>query len=146
MAQLMGVQVAAILAWRTAPDAKLHKPEHWQELDGGRIVYTEAGVALLRSLTAPEKKEGGAPESSTPTTPATTATPAAATTPITARTEMLTIIRICPNPIFVEVRTPEKKRAAVGVRNNANLNLSMRLRCQERPDGTWKCIHPGQAR
>lgn len=140
MAQALGVPVATILALRTGADPKLSKDLHWQELEGGRIVFTAAGLTELRALTAPEKKEGGAPEMEAETNQ--TEAPPLVVPALQAR---LQIIRLCPNPLWVDVRTPENHRAQLGVRNNKALTLSTRLLC-ERKDGTWKCIHPGQSR
>jgi len=141
MAQALGVPVGTILALRTGPDAKLKKDLHWQEMEGGRIVFTADGLTELRALTSPGKKEGAGTDQAPETLPGPDAVPPA----VPALQARLQIIRLCPNPLWVEVRTPENQRAQVGVRNNRVLTLSTRLLC-DRQDDTWKCVHPGQAR
>lgn len=156
--------VSAVVVQSAAAE-HLSEPEHvyWSDTPGGqrRKEYTAAGRALLRSLLVggTEEKAAGlslpglgftiwikkapdlAPERATeekgPIPHPTAEKPAsAAQRPAPA---MLPIIRICPNPIWVTVQTPDRRTANVQVRHSRLLVPGKKLACSPLPDGTWEC-------
>lgn len=139
--------VSALVVQTTAA-AHLRWGEHvvWEETGNGqrRKMYTEAGTTILRSLLvgrAEEKAPDFAPERADdekgPAPHPAEEKPALG--PQRAAPAMLPILRICPNPIWVVVQTPDKKTAHVQVRHSRLLLPGKKLACVPRPDGTWEC-------
>lgn len=122
----------------------------WEETGNGqrRKTYTQAGLVLLWNLLgvpaeekAPEKAPDLAPERADaekgPVPNPAAEKPATATQrPVPT---MLPIVRICPNPIWVLVQTPDKKTAHVQVRHSRLLVPGKKLACAPLPNGTWEC-------
>lgn len=150
--------VSAVVVQTTAAE-NLSEPEHvfWTDAPGGqrRKEYTAAGRLLLRSLLsgARVEKSGGL---SLPGAGFTLWLPKAAVSekraPIPHPAEekgatgsqrgavaMLTILRLCPNPIWIVVRTPEEKTATVRVRHSRLLVPGKKLACAPLPSGEWEC-------
>lgn len=140
------------LVVQTAAAEHLREGEHvvWEETGNGqrRKTYTDAGTTILRSLLvgraeekAPEKAPDLAPERADtekgPVPHPAAEKPATATQrPVPT---MLPIVRICPNPIWVLVQTPDKKTAHVQVRHSRLLVPGKKLACAPLPNGTWEC-------
>lgn len=143
----------------------------WIDCPGGqrRKVYTEAGLAILRHLLAGgvEKTVEKAGEISlpgagftiwaknaekTPSDGGASAIPhPAAEKPAAEKpagdvqrpaVSLLLIVRICPNPIWVIVQTPDKRTAEVRVRHSRLLVAGKRVRCAPTADGRWECADP----
>ncbi len=154
--------VSAVVVQAAAAE-HLSEPEHvfWTDAPGGqrRKEYTPAGRALLRCLLVPGGVEKGGPislpglgfslwlkkgadlapesvsEKEPPIPRPAEEKPACEAQ---APTEMLRIIRICPNPIWVRVQTPDGKTADVRVRHSRLLVPGKRMRCALTPAG-WEC-------
>jgi hypothetical protein len=170
LAAALGIQAKVVIELRTGAEAPLAKGQHWTADDTGRVTYTAEGEALVRHLTSPEKKSGGAgPEVVAPAVnPWTTAchlpppvpadSPAADQAPRRKKkggaaadgpgeVVMVVIGRRCPNRTWIQIVPPDAGRRLqnVRVRDNRKMRQGQRLKCRKWPDGRWECCHPGQA-
>ena len=103
---------------------RLQEGEHWTRAEGNRVVFTELGLAALRSALDLEndptaKKEGPPPEC------------------------LCEIVKVHANPAFVRVRVCDGSLQDVRVRDNRTLRPRIRVRCQLLDDGRWECCQPG---
>lgn len=127
VAARFGVSPETIAALRKG---KLVEGDHWKN-EARTVIYTDDGIAeLARLLDAqpvpPEKKEGGAADGEAQ-----------------APGNECLILQLCPNPVFVRVRTPGGETVPVQVRNNKVLRTGQQLLCKSAADGKWICVHPG---
>jgi len=158
LGQELGVSAVVV---QTAAAEHLREPEHvtWTTVAGGqrRKEYTEAGRALLRSLLVPPAEKAAekgaislpgrgftiwlkkAPEEAGPPVADFHALMKCCAASEPQGDVMLLIIRMCPNPTFVTVKTPDGKTAAVRVRHSRLLNPGKALRCRQLDDGSWEC-------
>ena len=106
-------------------------------LTAGSLAYTAEGEQALASLLSadqpPQKKEGG--RSRNKQSPAEN-------TPSSSPQAALCVLRLYPNPLFVQVRTPDGGTADLHVRPHASLAPGSLIEC-EQSDGQWLCTHPG---
>lgn len=119
-----GVAVSVISAMRR----QMQEGEHWTADAIGRVSYTAAGEAALAHALGLKKKEGGA-------------------APVGGATDcgqLLMIVRVYPNRIWVRVATPDGAAADVRVRDNRRLRERMKIACQQQ-GAAWHCVHAGQA-
>lgn len=106
----------------------------------GSLAYTAEGERALASLLSaeppPPKKEGGRsrgkaqPSGNAPSSPSS------------PQQAALTVLRLYPNPLFVQVRTPDGGEADLHIRPHASLTVGTAIEC-ELIDGQWLCTQPG---
>jgi len=123
LAAQFGIQANVV---KTLREEKLAEGVHWKKKTGkGSIEYTADGVAAVSAfieLPPPEPIEQDD-------------IPRSAFVP-------LPILRLCRNPLFVTVRTPDNKAADVRVRNNKRLSPRTLLQCAQ-TNSKWVCVHQG---
>jgi len=138
--------VSAVVVQTAATDHLGEEHVRWEETGNGqrRKTYTDEGIARLRTLLVGSAEEKGADlaservlEEERPIPHPAEEKPA--TEPQRPAVSMLLILRICPNPIWVVVQTPERKTAHVRVRHSRLLVPGKKLACASMPDGTWEC-------
>lgn len=156
--------VSAVVV-QTAAAEHLTEGQHVVYTEGAagrrRKHYTPEGIALLRSLlvgmgvekapplslpglgfTVWTKKAADLAPKHVEKAPSSIHCPDAekpASAPQGGKPVMLRMVRICPNPIWVQVETPERKTAHVRVRHSRLLTPGKKLACCLLPDGSWEC-------
>jgi hypothetical protein len=123
LARSLGVQASAVTLHRLT----LEEQDYHAETG-----YTPSGIQRIKALLglpAGDSPEIEGQDKGQP--PAETQTP-----------ELLKVIKRCPNPTFVVVRTPQGGAALINVRKTKTLNPGKFLQCVKREE-KWICVQQG---
>lgn len=141
----MGAELGVSAAVVQALAAEYLEPKGlvlWTEQAGNRKKeYAPEGVELLRSLVAAKTGAAGGPQGAAAEVAGNGGgeKKPAANGAVEAEAVMLMIRRICPNPIWLMVETPERVLTPVQVRHSRLLTEGKRVACRQ-VNGRWMCV------
>lgn len=121
LAEEFGVSEDVVLAIRKN---ELREGEHWTRGEGGRVVYSEAGLIELQASLGLQKK--GAAEIAPLADPV-----------------RLKVLQLYPNVQFVRVGFSSPAWLDVKVRDNTRIRVGQVILCGQQASGQWWCVDAG---